>query len=268
MLDGSQFSCASATSHASAHSRRRGTSRSEERASLERDLITRHVKLAERIAHTYTGAAGDPRDIRQVALLGLVKAAQRFDPDRGFPFVAFASPTIAGEIKRHLRDVGWLVRPPRAVQELGMAATAVTPELEQSLGRTPTPTELALHMSVDVDCVKEALAGTRGMFAASLDDLGDTASGGEAPHDPIDAAAMHLDVRDAVAGLCDKDQHIVHMRFVEGRTQREIAELLVMSQMQVSRALSRALATLRGVLSPTNCGSEEVSPTPSGRAAE
>jgi len=239
--------------HAGEDIQREPETHSDDRALLEHELVTRNIKLAEGIASRYAGSIGDPRDIRQVALLGLVKASQRFDPERGFPFAAFAAPTIAGEIKRHLRDTGWVVRPPRQIQELALAVNSESPRLEHSLGHVPTPTELAEHLSVDPGALVEAMASTRGMFSASLDELGEPdAVAALRTQDPAEATATRLDVRQAMACLSERDQRIVAMRFAEGRPQREIAAVLDMSQMQVSRTITKALATLRYVLAPAS----------------
>jgi len=211
----------------------------------EQDLILSHMGFAEAIARRYTGRAGDPRDIRQVALLGLVKAAKRFEPDKGFAFAAFAGPTIAGEIKRHLRDTAWTVRPPRSLQELALAVASVAPDMEQALGREPTHEEIAEHLSRDVADVVAAISGSHGMFATPLDSISDSS----ASTDSVDAIDSDLELHNAVQRLPRRDRVIVYMRFYEGRNQREIAEELGMSQMQVSRAITKLLRTLRTSLS-------------------
>lgn len=214
----------------------------ETREPLEHELIFEHMGLAEAIARRYSSFFSDPSDIKQVALLGLVKAVKRFDPDRGFPFAAFARATISGEIKRHLRDHGWAVRPPRSVQETALAVTAASPELEQSLRHQPSRTELAEHLGIDVAKVSEGLVGSGAMFASCIDDV----HGGSASiANPADAIASRTDVRDAVRTLPTRDQTIVYLRYVKGYTQREIAEHIGTSQVQVSRALSRVLSTMR-----------------------
>jgi len=223
------------------------TARNEQ---FEHDLIKCNMGLADAIARRFRGSVGDPQDIRQVALLGLVKAVQRFDPDRGFPFAAFAAPTIAGEIKRYLRDTAWSVRPPRAVQELAVTLVGVVPELRQTLGHEPTPTEIAEHLDLDVPAVNEAINGAHGMFAASLDSLVEGhAAVINGADDPAQLVGNRLELRSAIADLREVDQRILYMRFAEGRNQREIAAELGMSQMQVSRAVAKILATLREVLS-------------------
>ena len=190
-----------------------------------------------------------PRDIRQVALLGLVKAARRFDPDRGFPFAAFAGPTIAGEIKRYLRDTAWLVRPPRSLQELALTTASAVPELEQEFGREPSPEEIAEHLSREVGEVVEAIAGSHGMFATPLDSLVEDNLGAHADaSENIDRA---IELRSAMRHLQPRERAMLYMRFFEGRNQREIASELGMSQMQVSRALTKALRAIRADIEET-----------------
>ncbi len=219
----------------------------------EQQLVVDHMRLAESIARRYTGTVGDPRDIRQVAMLGLVKAVKRFDPDRGVAFAAFASPTIAGEIKRYLRDAAWMVRPPRSVQELAVTMDSVVPDLEQELGHEPTREDLADHMGVEVRDIADALHGRRGMFAANLDDLTGVASAVLTdPADEVEAVDTRLELRAAIQSLDRRNQTILSLRFGEGHSQREIADRLQMSQMQVSRAVTKSLAQLREVLEPVD----------------
>ena len=215
----------------------------------ERELVLRHIGFAEAIARRYTGRVGDQRDIRQVALLGLVKAAKRFDPDRGFEFTAFAGPTIAGEIKRYLRDTAWAVRPPRAVQELSMAIGTAVADLQQLMGREPTHDEIADHLSRDVPDIAEALAGSRGMFAAPLDDLSETHIAIVAERsDPAEIVERQCDLNRALQRLSQRDRIMLYLRYFEGRSQREISTALGMSQMQVSRAMAKVLRDLHGLL--------------------
>lgn len=209
-------------------------------------MVVRHMNFAEAIARRYRGSVGDPRDIQQVALLGLVKAAKRFDPDRGSAFTAFAGPTIVGEIKRHLRDAGWMVRPPRAVQELAVSINTELPELRQELGREPSEDDLAERLDVPTEDVAEAVRSGQGRFASSLDDL--TWAHDEAltdRHDPMSDVERGVELRAAIARLPRKEKEVIYLRFCEGLTQREIAGKLGMSQMQVSRGIARTLAKLR-----------------------
>ncbi|WP_241535250.1 sigma-70 family RNA polymerase sigma factor, partial [Clavibacter michiganensis] len=140
-----------------------------ERRRLHDQIVLDHLELADQLARQHSGRTHDWSDLRQVGYLGLVKAARRYDPGFGAPFVSFAIPTISGEIKRHLRDNGWVVRPPRHVQELRHALLAVVPALTQRLGRTPTDAELAAHTGHAREEVVEALAAHSSLRPASLD---------------------------------------------------------------------------------------------------
>lgn len=215
------------------------------RLPLEQDLVLAHMDLADSIARRYLRSFGDPSDIRQVALLGLVKSVRRFDPNRGSPFAAFARATISGEIKRYLRDHGWAVRPPRSVQEVAIAVAAASPRLEQSLGHHPSRDELAAHLGIDEAKVAEGLVGSKAMFAGPIDEV--TGGHGSIPRvaDPSDGIVSRSDLRDAVRTLSCRDQTIVYLRYVKGYTQREIAEQVGTSQVQVSRTLTRVLCAMR-----------------------
>jgi RNA polymerase sigma-B factor len=220
----------------------------QDRATFENDLVLEHMGLAESIARGFSGPFGDQADIRQVAFLGLVKAVKRFDPELGFPFAAFARVTISGEIKRYLRDHTWAVRPPRSVQELSLSVAAVYPALEQTLRHSPSRAELAEHLCVDEAQIAEGVAGGSAMFASSLDEL----NGGQGMPigtlDPADVAASRADLAKAMGDLAERDRTIVHLRYVKGLTQSEIAEQIGTSQVHVSRALSRILAKVRAQL--------------------
>ena len=216
------------------------------------DLALRHLALAESVARRYfrQDAARD-EDLLQVAYLGLVNAAHRFDPDRGGSFAAFAVPTIDGEIKRHLRDHGWFIRPPRALQELQARVRDVTPVLAQRSGRAPSPAEVAAELGVSAAEVEEALACLQNLSAASLDvhvgaDRDDTlADLVPDAHDEealVEAAAM---VWAASRDLTPRERLVVHLRWFEDRTQQEIADEIGVTQMQVSRILSKTLGRLR-----------------------
>jgi len=245
MLDSSSFKTTPKDGHAPRFAGNSLEAMERVRADREHELIVSSIGLAEAIARRYSRGAGDPRDIRQVAMLGLVKAARRFDADRGFPFAAFAGPTIAGEIKRYLRDTAWLVRPPRSVQELALATASAVPELEQTLGHEPSPAEIAGHLSRDIDDVTEAMNGAHGMFATSLDGLVEDNVAFADAVDPAARIERDLELHAAVRHLPQRERVMLYMRFFEGRNQREIATELGMSQMQVSRALAKALRSIR-----------------------
>jgi RNA polymerase sigma-B factor len=224
-----------------------------------RDAITRlvelHLPLARSIANRYRSRPGDDEDVFQVASLGLVKAVLRYDPSVGAPFAAFASPTIAGEVRRYFRDHAWDVRPPRHLQELRPDVDHAMEELAQAFGRLPSASEVADQIGVqtsEVLAAQEAVANFLNLHSLDLptDDgdgngLRDTVGKLD---DDIESAADRLTLRPLVARLSPRDQEILTLRFVEGRTQRQIADHLGLSQTQVCRLLTRILTTLRSQL--------------------
>ncbi|WP_166426773.1 sigma-70 family RNA polymerase sigma factor [Labedella populi] len=228
--------------------------RGEHRRRIEDEIAVAHLDLVDTLASRIVGASREIRDVRQVGCVGLVKAVRRFEPDRGVPFVPYAVPTIGGEIKRHLRDNGWFVRPPRSVQELRAEALRATTELGQCIGREPTMAELATHLGRTVADVVQALAAHSSLRPASLDApvAADDATpfGQTIPidDDSFDRVDLALTLRAAVSTLDGRDQRVLELRFVHHRTQSEIADEIGVTQMQVSRILSRVLATLRGRL--------------------
>jgi len=212
-------------------------------------LVTAHLGLARQLARRFSHRGEPLDDLVQVASLGLVSAARRFDPDRGVEFSAFATRTIIGELKRHFRDKGWAVRASRRVQELYLELGHATASLSQRLGRTPTVAELAQETGTSEEAVLEALEAGQGYSTTSID----------VPEGEDDPLSARLGARDggyeviedrallgpALAALPAREQAILRMRFVEGRTQSEIAEVVGVSQMHVSRLLSSSLRELR-----------------------
>jgi RNA polymerase sigma-B factor len=217
---------------------------------LVNELIEANVGVARSIASRYRNRGVDLADLEQVALLGLIKAAQRFDADAGHDFLSYAVPTIRGEVRRHFRDAGWMVRPPRRVQELQARIRRSHSDLEVQLGRSPRPSEVAGHLGEDLDEVLEALTVDGCFTPTSLDKpLGEdeTPLGELISHvdGAMEAAEARAVLRPALQELNERDRRVLHMRFFEGRTQQEIADELGLTQAQVSRVLSRVLATLR-----------------------
>ncbi|PZF83042.1 SigB/SigF/SigG family RNA polymerase sigma factor [Jiangella anatolica] len=215
------------------------------------DVVQRHLRLAEAIARRYDGRGIERDDLMQVASLGLVNAARRFDPERGKDFVSFAVPTITGEVKRYFRDHGWTVRPPRRVQELHARVTAATAELSQANGAAPTPAELAEYLGTEVADVLEASASHECFTVASIDYRG--SGGDETPlaealgedDGGFDRAEAVVALAPACRELGERDRRILYLRFFKGWTQQEIAKELGVTQMQVSRLLTRILGQLR-----------------------
>jgi RNA polymerase sigma-B factor len=220
---------------------------------LRDQLITAHIGLAEYLARRFANRGEPLDDLIQVASVGLLKAVDRFDPDRGLEFSTYATPTIVGELKRHFRDKGWAVRVPRRVQELHLRLAKVVNSLGQELGRSPTIEEIARHAEVSEEEVLEAIEAGHAYRFASLDA---PASGGDEDSSTLssqlgeeDPAMEDIEHRVALspllATLPPRERTILHLRFFEGMTQSEIASRLGISQMHVSRLLARSLAQLR-----------------------
>ena len=217
-------------------------------------LIERALPLAHQVARRYQRSSEPLEDIVQVARLGLVKAVERFDPDRGVAFSTYAVPTMLGEIKRYFRDTGWAVHMPRSLQERVFTVERAEKTLHGRLGRAPSVEELAEHAQLTVEEVLEAMEAATAYDARSLDapapsddeapSYGDTL-GREDPH--FELVEDRGAVRSALRILPLRERRILHMRFVEDMTQAEIARHVGVSQMQVSRLLRRSLAQLREV---------------------
>jgi RNA polymerase sigma-B factor len=195
-----------------------------------------------------------------VARLGLIKAVHRFDPDAGSDFHSYAVPTILGELKRHFRDFGWAVRPPRPVQELRPRISTAVATLTQTLGRTPTRRDVADYLSVKEAAVAEALSAEGCFIPASLDRLaggdfggdyaGDSTLGASLGRDDPELARLEtrLTLSPCLRMLSDRDRLVLRLRFCEGLTQGDIGRRLGVSQMHVSRTLARILLRLKDEL--------------------
>jgi len=224
----------------------------EEKQAAARERVVENLRLAQRIARRYFrhDSARD-EDLVQVAYVGLVKAAQRFDPGRGIDFPVFATPTISGEVKRHLRDHGWFVRPPRDLQDLRQRTAEATSRLAQELGRTPSIDELAEDLGARAADVREAIDSESHLRPLSLDvtmgDERETTLGDLIPEarDDIAGAERSAELAAALRALPPRDRVVVRLRFYEDRTQQDIAGRVGVTQMQVSRILARSLGVLR-----------------------
>jgi RNA polymerase sigma-B factor len=220
---------------------------------LER-LVLLYLDLCGSMASRYDGRGVEHDDLVQVARLALVKAIDRYVPGQGPSFAAFAVPTISGELKRHFRDRGWMVRPPRRLQEMRVQVQSCRHRLEQEVGRTPTDAEVARALGVSRTAVKEAVAASSSFHPTSLDaSTNDDDSGSVAflLGDEDDALARVDDrvcLRAALSGLDAEERRLLALRYVDELTQREIGLRLGISQMQVSRALRRLVAHLRVAL--------------------
>ena len=211
-------------------------------------LIESHLNLVRFLASKFKNRGEPLEDLVQVGSLGLIKAIDRFDPDRGLEFTTFATPTIMGEIKRHFRDKGWSVRVPRRLQELSARVNQVTDDLTSELNRTPTVEEIAERLDTSVDEVLEAMESSSAYSSVPLE--GGTTEDEDAPgiidrFATEDADLISSDdrivIEETLASFSPREQDAIRMRFVEGLTQVEIAEKLGISQVQVSRLLRRAL---------------------------
>ena len=219
---------------------------------LRDQLIEAHIGLAEYLARRFANRGEPLDDLVQVASLGLLKAVERFDPARGLEFTTFATPTILGELKRHFRDKGWAVRVPRRVQELHLRITRVVDDLSLELGRAPTYDEVARRAGTSADDVVEAIEAGSAYRSASLDagrSDDDEAPGLLGQLGTLDPGLADAERRAAleplIKGLPKREQVMLYLRFYEGMTQSEIAKRLGISQMHVSRLLSRSLQQLR-----------------------
>jgi RNA polymerase sigma-B factor len=224
--------------------------RKNEDRRLRNQLIEHYTRLAEFLARRFANRGEPLDDLRQVALVGLLKAVERFDPCRGLQFSSFATPTITGELKRHFRDRGWAVRVPRRVQELHLQLDKTTATLSQELGRSPTPVEIAQRTGVTEEDVLEGMEAGGLYRLASIDNEPDEDAAspsvrlGEEDKE-LDAVNDRVLVEHLLEVLPAREQRIVYLRFYEGLTQSEIAEEVGISQMHVSRLLGRSLDLLQ-----------------------
>jgi len=230
----------------------------EAQRSLCRDeLVHLHLPLVEHFARRFLNRGEPFDDLLQVGTIGLIKAIDRFDTDRGVEFSTYATPTIIGEIKRYFRDKGWAIRVPRRLQELRMSISSVTGDMSQELGRSPTPREIAEKLGVSVEEVMEGIESANAYSTLSLD-AGDNGEDGAGSTmlDQLgmdDAALAHVEIRESIKPLIEqlppREKRILLLRFFRGMTQSQIAEEIGVSQMHVSRLLTRTLEQLRTSLS-------------------
>ncbi len=220
---------------------------------IREELVRRYLPFAKNLTLRYRSASESFDDLLQVASLGLVNAVDRFDPERGIPFPAFASPTILGELKRHFRDRAWTVRVPRGLHDRMSAVDKAISELTKDLQRSPSVAEIAERIGVEPTDVLEVLEANQNRRPLSLDRPTSSEDGDETPASDwigaedagfelaedkiaLDAALPHLDERERL---------VLRLRFVEDMTQSQIAEQIGHSQMHVSRILRRTLERIR-----------------------
>jgi RNA polymerase sigma-B factor len=225
------------------------------RAALRDRLVEQHMPLVVYLAKRFAGRSEPLSDLIQVGSIGLIKAIDRFDPSRKLEFSTYATPTIVGEIKRHFRDTGWLIHVPRRAQEMQTSLNAARSELSQELGRPPTVREIAARLDADEEAVVEALDAARAYSGVPLEIL--TPPGETAPVHPalgvtdegFEQVEQRALLREAIVELPENEREVLLLRFIANKTQTEIAGLIGVSQMQVSRLVARGLKRLRERLS-------------------
>lgn len=215
---------------------------------LRAALLEQYQGLALALAKRYGKRIAEREEINQVALLGVLRSLDRFDPDRGIRFSTFAWTTVRGEIRRYYRDHTWALRVPRRLQELYLRTAGAIEELSQQLGRSPTLSEVAAKTGDSEEDVIQAIEVRNALAPISLDapsEGDDRRIDVRAVGDDLDAAEERGFLDPLLARLPSREQQILYLRFVEDLTQNEIAGRLGMSQMHVSRLLAHSLALLR-----------------------
>ena len=221
-------------------------------------LIVSHLNLVRFLASKFKNRGEPLDDLVQVGTIGLIKAIDRFDPERGLEFTTYATPTILGEIKRHFRDKGWSIRVPRRLQELSAKVNQATDELTVELQRSPSVEEIAAKLGVGAEEILEAMESSGAYTSVSLE-AGGTSEDDEAPalidrlgsvDEDLDASDDRIVIDDAIRDFSPREQEIVRMRFIDGLTQVEIAKRLGVSQVQVSRLLRRTLRKIQDKIDP------------------
>jgi RNA polymerase sigma-B factor len=225
------------------------------REDIRTELVRMHLPVARGIARRYVHYDEPLEDVQQAAMLGLVKAINRFDPARGERFLAYAGPTMVGEVKRHFRDRTWLLRMPRRLQELRLAMREARQDFLAAHDRAPTVPEIARILDITEEEAVEVIGAFDAYRPMSLDtpvgDGEEAESFGDLLGErdtAIENAADHLTVRPLLEQLPERERRILLYRFYGNMTQSEIADLMHLSQMHVSRLISRTLATLRSEL--------------------
>ena len=229
---------------------------------VRNEIVERHRKLADGVARRYSARGLSVDDLRQTALLAMVRAVDRFDPTKGASFATFAGRTMEGELKRSLRDKSWTVRPPRAAQERYLELRRQEEELTHRLGRAPTVAELASSMDATIDEVLEAVEAAGARSAAPLTRTDD--DGVDVDAESIlaqeDGGFTGVDEGLLVAGLLDqldeRSRTVIELRFFERLGQEEIAERLGVSQSYLSRLLRKILLDLRSRVEPQEVSGE------------
>ncbi|GAA4542513.1 SigB/SigF/SigG family RNA polymerase sigma factor [Amycolatopsis samaneae] len=225
-----------------------------EREAIRDRLVRAHLELARNLARKFRNRDEAMDDLIQIATIGLIHAVDRFDPTQGTDFLAFAVPTISGELRHHFRDNSWSVRVPRRLKELSASISAAREELTIQLSRAPRPSEIATHLGVSMEDVYEGLRAGQGRYGASLDNLLENSAHTRfgAPDANLGQAELREALRPLLDGLAERERKIVALRFGSGMSQSDIARRVGVSQMQVSRLLAATLKKLRSRLNETD----------------
>lgn len=238
--------------HLIAKLRKLGDSR-DEAEELRHQIIQQCMPLSEHISRRFAGRGESLDDLRQVAMVGLIHAIDRFNPEVGDDFLAFAVPTIMGEVRRHFRDTRWAVRVPRRLQEVHLAIGDSTAHLTQRLGREPTSEELAAELGITVAQLDQGRLAGSAFSAQSVDAARGHGEDSQPLMDVVGEPDIqfeqfenHEALRAALDSLPARERTIIVMRFFGNKTQAQIAEHLSISQMHVSRLLAKTLTQLRG----------------------
>lgn len=228
-------------------------------------LVEHFAWIARHCARRFADRGEPFDDLIQVGMLGVLKAVDRFDPEHGTSFVSYALPTVLGELRRHFRDTTWSVRVPRRLKDLHVEVGATTEFLNNENGRAPTPDQIADHLGIPVESVLEALDAGAAYRTSPLNLTGeredDDVKGagvllGELDPD-IDSAEDRVLLRQAMGTLPPREQRILELRFGEGRSQSEIAEVIGVSQVHVSRLLRRSIRALQAEMGHGGAADDE-----------
>ena len=229
--------------------------------SLKEELVEQHLNLVRYLAGKFSNRGENLEDLIQVGCLGLIKAIERFDPERGTEFTTYATPTIVGEIKRHFRDKGWAIKVPRRLQEFNASVAKTTEELTSNLGRVPTANEIAAKLEVTPEDVLEAQELGQSYNLLSIDSELDADDSRKTSSllDYLGRADFQLEqVEDRLAlhrafsSLPPRERLLMYLRFFENRSQSEVAKVLNISQMHVSRLQARSLEAMREALNQSS----------------
>ena len=213
-------------------------------------LVEAHIGLAASLANRFTARHESPDDLYQAAMVGLLHAIERYDPTRGVQFTTFAWATITGELKRHFRDRTWAIRVSRRVQEHYLMTAEALDSMTAEFGRSPTVAEIAERTGLTVEDVVEALEARNAHRLGSIDAPANRDDGPGIDPGEVDGGFLQVEHRQVISTLVGRlsprEQQIIHLRFGEELTQAEIAKVIGVSQMHVSRLLAQSLNKLRG----------------------